>query len=69
MTKAQAEKNLKIANLRILAASQRANAAAHRRQALKPIYPGQSDICMSKADQIEAFAARTEAQADLLAAD
>ena len=64
----KAKKQLEAANLRILAASQRDSAAAHRRQALHPIYPGQEMICLSKADQIDAFAARSEAQADLLEA-
>lgn len=52
--------------MRVLAASQRSNAAAHRRQAEHPIYPGQDMVCLGKADQIDAFAARSEAQADLI---
>ena len=66
MDKNKAKKRLEAANLRVLAASQRANAAAHRRQAEHPIYPGQDIVCLGKADQIDAFAARSEAQADLL---
>jgi hypothetical protein len=80
MTKKQAEKKLEAAKkreeaarLRGLAASQKDNAAAHLRQSQKPIYPGQEDICVGKAAQIEAFAdqniaaaARLEAEADLL---
>ena len=66
MTKEQAQKKLEAASLRVLAASQRQSAAAHRRQAGRPIYPGQDIICLGKADQIDAFAARSEAQADLL---
>lgn len=64
----QAEAKSKAANLRILAASQRANAAAHRRQATHPVYPGQSEICLDKADQIDAYADRSEAQAALIEA-
>ncbi len=64
----KAEAKVKAANLRILAAGQRANAAAHMRQAGHPIYPGQDMVCISKAAQIEAFAARSEAQADLIEA-
>ena len=66
---AQAQARLKAANLRILAAGQRANADAHRRQSNHPIYAGQSEICMSKADQIDAFASRSEAQAELIEAE
>lgn len=66
MEKNVAEKRLEAANLRVLAAGQRANAAAHRRQADHPIYLGQDMICATKADQIDAFAARSEAQADLI---
>ena len=70
MTKTEkAEARLKAANLRILAVSQRANAEAHRRQALKPIYPGQETICLNKADMIDAYAARSEARADLIEAE
>ena len=65
----QAQARLKAANLRILAAGQRANADAHRRQANHPIYTGQSEICMIKADQIDAFASRSEAQAELIEAE
>lgn len=64
MTKAEAK--LKAANLMVLAVNQRSNAAAHRRQAGKPIYPGQTEICMDKADHIDAFAMRSEAQAELI---
>lgn len=63
-----AEAAVKAANLRVLAAGQRANAEAHRRQAARPIYPGQTEICLGKADQIDAFAARSEVQADLILA-
>ena len=61
-----AEKKLQAAKLRILATGQRARAAGYRRQALHPVYPGQEMICLSKADEMDAFAARSEAEADLL---
>ncbi len=64
----KAEAKMRAANLRILAAGQRANAAAHMRQSLHPIYPGQDMVCINKAAQIEAFAAKSEAQADLIEA-
>jgi len=64
MTKA--EKKLQAANLRFLAANQRSMAAGYRRQAMHPAYPGQDTICLAKADQIAVFAARSEAEADLL---
>jgi len=63
MTKA--EKKLQAANLRFLAANQRAMAAGYRRQALHPAYPGQEMICLDKADAVDALAALTEAKADL----
>lgn len=65
----QAHARLNAANLRVLAASQRANAEAHRRQATHPIYPGQETVCLGKADMIDGFAARSEAQADLIEAE
>ena len=69
IAQSQAQAKVKAANLRILAAGQRARGDAHRRQANHPMYSGQSEICMSKADQIDAFAARSEAQADLIEAE
>jgi len=65
----KAEKKLKAAKLRILATGQKARAAGYRRQAEHPAYPGQEMICLSKADEMDAFAARSEAEADLLQAD
>ena len=62
----KAEQKLKAAKLRILAAGQRARAAGYRRQAAHPAYPGQEMICLNKADEMDAFAARSEAEADLL---
>ena len=69
ITQAQAQAKVKAANLRVLAAGQRVYAAAHRRQATHPIYTGQSEICMGKADQIDVYAARSEAQAELIEAE
>jgi len=66
MEKTTAEKKLKAAKLRILAAGQRARAAGYRRQAMHPIYPGQDLICMGEADAVDALAAWTETEADLL---
>jgi len=67
MTKA--EKKLQAANLRFLAANQRSMAAGYRRQAAHPAYPGQEMICLDKADAVDAVAARSEAEADLIDAD
>ena len=64
----RSELKVKAANLRILAASQTANAAAHRRQALHPAYAGQAEICENKAVMIDGFAARSLASAELLEA-
>ena len=64
MTKA--EKKLQAANLRFLAANQRSMAAGYRRQAAHPVYPGQDTICLDKADQVAALAARSEAEAAIL---
>ena len=69
MIKAKAEKKLKAAKLRILAAGQRARAAGYRRQAAHPAFPGQEIICLEKADEIAAVAARSEAEADLIDAN
>ena len=65
----KAEKKLKAAKLRILAAGQRARAAGYRRQAAHPAYPGQEIICLEKADEIAAVAARSEAEANLIDAN
>lgn len=64
----QAEAKIKAAQKRILACSQRDMAAASRRQADHPAYPGQEMICSGKADMADSFAARTEAEADLILA-
>jgi len=65
----KAEKKLKAAKLRILATGQKARAAGYRRQAAHPAYPGQEIICLNKADEMDAVAARSEAEADLLETD
>jgi hypothetical protein len=57
-----------VAKLRVLAEAQRANAAAHRRQAQKPAYDGQAEICELKARQLDATAAESAARADLVEA-
>ena len=66
MEKTTAEKRVKAARLRVLAANQRTMAAGYRRQAEHPVYPGQDLICLAQADEMDAFAARSEAEADLL---
>ena len=66
MIKAKAEVKVKAAKLRVLAANQRTMAAGYRRQAMHPIYPGQDLICMGEADAVDALAAWTETEADLL---
>ena len=69
MEKTTAEVKVKAAKLRILAAGQKARAAGYRRQAMHPVYPGQDTICLDKADQVAALAARSEAEANLLESD
>ena len=69
MEKTTAEVKVKAAKLRVLAAGQKAMAAGYRRQAAHPVYPGQEIICLDKADEIAALAARSEAEADLLETD
>ena len=71
-----AKKREEAAKLRRLASSQKDNAAAHVRQSKKPIYDGQADICIGKANTIEsiaganlATAARLEAEADCMESD
>ena len=66
MEKTTAEKRVKAARLRVLAANQQTMAAGYRRQAAHPVYPGQDTICLDKADQIAALAAREEAEAAIL---
>ena len=68
-----AKKREEAARLRVLAASQRDGVSAYMRQAGMPIYSGQEIICIGKAGQFEAYAARNisianrlDAEADLL---
>jgi hypothetical protein len=64
-----AERRLEIVRMRNLAAWQRGEyAESHRQQADHPIYPGQGEICISKAMQAERLAAENEAKADLMEA-
>ena len=63
------KKREEAAKLRLLAASQKSNAAAHLRQADNPIYPGQSAICIDKAAIIEALADKNLATAARLDAE
>jgi hypothetical protein len=66
---AAAKAKLAAANKRVLAASQREMARGYLRQASNPAYDGQADICIGKADQVEAMAARSEAEADVIEAE
>ena len=69
MEKKTAEERVKAAKLKILATGQRARAAGYRRQAMHPAYPGQEIICLNKADEMDALAVRTNAEADLIDAN
>ena len=69
MTVAQARARAEIVRLRNLAAWQRDDyAASHYRQSERPIYAGQVEICIGKAQQAERIAASTDAQADIIQA-
>ena len=63
-----AEAKVAAAKKRILAASQRSMAYRHMEQAGRPIYEGQSGICYDKAAKAEAFAEKSEAEAELILA-
>jgi hypothetical protein len=65
----RAQKRLEAAKLRTRAAHQDTQAEAYRRQAAKPIYDGQAEICLGKATEAEALAAENRARADLLEAE
>jgi len=56
------------AEKRVFAAQQREMSAAYFRQAEHPIYAGQEIICANKGAVVEALAAKTEAEADLMEA-
>lgn len=64
----KAKAKLAAAKKRVFAAHQREGAAAYFRQAMHPIYPGQEMICSNKGAIVEALAARSEAEADLIEA-
>lgn len=65
---AEARRRLEAANKRVMAAHQRDRAAAYMRQASNPAYDGQAEICIGQADIMQAIAARTDAEADLIEA-
>ena len=58
--------NLRAAKLRTLAANQDAMAESYLRQGQKPIYDGQSMVCVGKAAQVQSLADENRAKADLL---
>jgi hypothetical protein len=59
-----------IVRLRNLASWQRNDyAVSHMRQAERPIYLGQDEICIQKAMQAERLAGANDAQADILEAE
>lgn len=64
-----AKARLEAAKLRTRAAHQAEQAAGYRRQAQKPIYDGQAEICGSKAADVEAMVAECLARADLIEAE
>lgn len=64
----QAKAKLAAAEKRVFAAHQRDSASAYYRQASHPIYAGQDIICSNKGAIVEALAAKTEAEADLIEA-
>jgi hypothetical protein len=64
-----AQARLEAAKLRTRAAHQAEQAAAYRRQAAKPTYEGQAEICGAKAADVEAMAAENLARADLIEAE
>lgn len=64
-----AKARLAAAEKRVFAAHQREGAAAYYRQASQPAYPGQETTCANKGAIVEALAAKTEAEADLIEAE
>lgn len=64
----QAKARVAAAEKRVFAAHQRDSASAYFRQASHPIYAGQEIICSNKGAIVEALAAKTEAEADLIEA-
>jgi len=61
-----AKARLEAAQLRTRAAHQDEQALHYRRQAAKPAYEGQPDICLANAVKCEAMAAENRAKADLI---
>lgn len=64
-----AKARLEAAQLRTRAAHQEDQAAAYRRQAAKPAYDGQAEICLGKAATVDALAAENRAKANLVDAE
>lgn len=60
---------LKAAELRKDAAHQEEFAAGYFRQAKKPIYAGQEEICTQKGNTVMSLAAKKRAEADLIEAE
>lgn len=64
-----AQSRLDAAKLRTRAVHQESQAASYRRQAAKPIYDGQTEICLGKAAECDALAAENRAKANLIEAE
>jgi len=64
-----ARARLEAAGLRTRAVHQQEQAQAYRRQAGKPAYEGQEEICLTNAQKCEALAAENRAKADLIEAE
>jgi len=64
-----AQARLEAAKLRTRAAHQDTMAQSYRRQATKPGYDGQIEICLGKAAEVEALAAENRARADVIKAE
>jgi len=60
---------LEAAKLHTRAAHQDAMAQAYRQQAAKPIYKGQTEVCLGKAGEVESLAAENRAKANLIKAE
>jgi len=65
----RARATLEATKLRTRAAHQETQAASYRRQAAKPMYEGQTEICLGKAAEVEALAAENRARAALIEAE
>ena len=68
MARAHAEAKLEAAKLMLHANCQQQGAMAHMRQAERPAYSGQAEICISKAATWAAHAEITRARAGLVLA-